>query len=132
MPAETPDVAETSKELFATTDRLNREILAAEAALHALGLGITGEVPLNLNVPFGLQVTYGKGDNAWGLFIRDRDERRPLANASRADRVQATYRLDDLLDRLLFLSQSYTTDVKDAICRTEAFNERVRHLVDRT
>jgi hypothetical protein len=110
------------------TERLNRALVAAAAALAALKLGVFANVPLEVgNPPGGRCLGFGKFDGAWRLLICNADgsDAFPLANASREFRTRAPLCLERLLDALKKEAAEQALTVSGAADRAQAFAAQV-------
>jgi len=131
MPPEALDVEGIARELSDASDVLRLELETTELVLSAIGFGVVCEVPLTPANPDGPKLGYGKIGKDWRLYIihEPDGEKKHLSKCSRWDRVQATTRLEDLLEALVGSSQEKLDDVRDAIGVVRAFNERVKALI---
>lgn len=125
MKEEEAELSLLAARLAAATEELNEELCRAEFRLQGLDLGVSAEVPL---FPSNNEVTlcFGKMGDEWRLFVR-RPSTDPvhLIKCSRAYRVQATERLDDLLDAVVSTNRAHFDSVKAALERVKAFNEKI-------
>jgi hypothetical protein len=105
------------------TDRLNEALIAVEAALGDLRLGVSAHVAIT-----GTKYTLGfeKHGDLWRLTVADDvGTNLPLVQASRLARVRATHHLVSLHILLRQRYDEQRNDVAEAIQAAEAFLDRL-------
>lgn len=120
----------TNPKLSELTDKLNQEILRAEAALHALQLGVTAAISLDTPPAVrwpGYSLAFGKDNRAWRLLVvKPNGEPILLIRASREMRLDAVQRLPSLLLALESQIKSEETEVEMAIEQARDFTAQVK------
>jgi hypothetical protein len=110
--------SEAKKHLEQLTDELNAALALAELRLRDKHPGCMASVPLDAEI----DLWWKKHDGRWGLFVEDHNGNlHPLGKASRAYRIEAASRLQDLYETLLAVQSGEEQRVLAAIELAEKF-----------
>lgn len=106
------------------TGKLNEQLRAVETGLKDLGLGVSASTLMRLDT--GQRLAFARytvaGDSHWRLLVGCEGEaQKPLLQASRADRLLASYCLPALLKALYRASEAELEQVMTASTDTESF-----------
>jgi hypothetical protein len=103
------------------TDDLNKKLFAVQHGLGELKLGVSASIELPAD--FGEDapsLAYMKSNNGWGLYIETHNSITPLANASRALRLQAADKLQELVEELLRVTDEQVAEVRARVAKVDA------------
>jgi hypothetical protein len=135
------DLSGAAVDLNTVSDELNKPILALEAALKKLNLGLAAWVELSGSDAGGSwwdrSVGYAKIKDRWAVTLRARDGRHgldeedseelwPFNDAPRWMRIEAVAKLPDLLEALLKQAQDTTQKIKNKIAIASELAEAIK------